>query len=167
MELMGGSDEAGAAKMVAFVKSLGLNGTFMEGGYLTGPGGGRPGVTIVDPPPTAYKHTTPWDMARLAGDLVAAAAGKGPLVRKGVTPHEARELLYLMLHAQDPGLVPAGAHGLPVAHKIGWLEDTDNDVAVVFAPAGPVVITVYSVGVQDGTADRFGADATAAVLAAR
>jgi beta-lactamase class A len=164
LELMAGSDEAGAARMVAFMKTLGLTGTFMEGGYLTGDGGGRPGVTIVDPPPTAYKHTTPADMALLAGDLVAAAAGKGPLVRKGVLPHEARELLYLMLHAEDPGLVPAGAHGLPVAHKIGWLEDTDNDVAIVFSPAGPVVITIYTVGIEDGTAQRFGSDATAAVL---
>jgi beta-lactamase class A len=167
LELMSGSDEAGAARMVAFMKSLGLTGTFMEGGYLTGDGGGRPGVTIVDPPPTAYKHTTPADMALLAGDLVAAAAGKGPLVRKGVSPHEARELLYLMLRAEDPGLVPAGAHGLPVAHKIGWLEDTNNDVAIVFSPAGPAVITIYTVGTEDGTAQRFGADATAAVLSSK
>ena len=62
----------------------------MEGGYLTGDGGGRPGVTIVDPPPTAYKHTTPADMARLAGDLVAAAAGRGPLLRKGVSARTRR-----------------------------------------------------------------------------
>jgi beta-lactamase class A len=167
LELMAGSEEAGAARMVAFVKSLGLTGTFMEGGYLTGDGGGRPGVSIVDPPPTAYKHTTPADMARLAGDLVAAAAGRGPLIRKGVSAHEARELLYLMLHAEDPGLVPAGAHGLPVAHKIGWLEDADNDVAIVFAPVGPAVITIYTVGAEDSTTARFGADATSAVLAAR
>ena len=81
-----------------------------------------------------------------------------------MSPHEARELLYLMLHAEDPGLVPAGAHGLPVAHKIGWLEDTDNDVAIVFAPAGPTVITIYTVGAEDSTTARFGADATSAVL---
>ena len=77
LELMAGSDEAGAARMVAFVKSLGLTGTFMEGGYLTGDGGGRPGVSIVDPPPTAYKHTTPADMARLAGDLVGRGRRQG------------------------------------------------------------------------------------------
>jgi len=57
-----------------------------------------------------------------AADMVAAAAGRGPLPRHGVSPHEARGLLHLMVHAQDPGLVPAGARGLPVAHKIGWLD---------------------------------------------
>ena len=52
-----------------------------------------------------------------------------------------------MVHAQDAGLVRAGAHGLPVAHKIGWLTDTDNDVAIVFGYRGPVVIAIYSNGV--------------------
>jgi hypothetical protein len=61
-------------------------------------------------------------MATLPALLVDAAAGQGPLLKHGVSPHEARELLYLMVHAQDAGLVPAGAHGLPVAHKIGWLD---------------------------------------------
>ena len=70
-----------------------------------------------------------------------------------------------MVHAEDPGLVPAGARGLPVAHKIGWLEDTDNDVAIVFHPHGPVVITIYTVGAEDSTTARFGADATSAVRA--
>jgi hypothetical protein len=71
-----------------------------------------------------------------------------------------------MVHAEDPGLVPAGAGGLPVAHKIGWLDDTDNDVAIVFTYRGPVVIAIYSVGSQDGTAQVFGVAATGAILAA-
>jgi beta-lactamase class A len=137
----------------------------MAGGYLTG-GGGPPLLTVVDPPPTAYKHTTPAEMATLASLIVDAAAGHGPLLRHGISPHEARELLYLMVHAEDPGLVPAGAGGLPVAHKIGWLDDTDNDVAIVFTYRGPVVIAIYSVGSQDGTAQAFGVAATGAILAA-
>jgi hypothetical protein len=98
--------------------------------------------------------------------LLEAAAGHGPLVRRGVDPHEARELLYLMVHAQDPGLVLAGAGRLPVAHKIGWLDDTDNDVAIVFAPSGPFVIAIYTNGVEDGTAQLFGTAAVGAVLRA-
>jgi Beta-lactamase enzyme family len=39
---------------------------------------------------------------------------------------------------------------LPVAHKIGWLDDADNDVAVVFSYHGPVVVAIYTNG--DGTA---------------
>jgi beta-lactamase class A len=161
----GGSEEGGAAQMVALMRSLGLTHTYMAGGYLTG-GGGPPLLTVVDPPPTAYKHTTPAEMATLAAMIVDAAAGRGPLLRHGISPHEARELLYLMVHAENPGLVPAGAGGLPVAHKIGWLDDTDNDVAIVFTYRGPVVIAIYSVGSQDGTAQVFGVAATGAILAA-
>jgi hypothetical protein len=162
----GGSEAAGAAKMVALMRSLGFTHTYMAGGYLTGAGGGPPIMTVVDPPPSAYKHTTPGEMASLAALIVNAAAGHGALLRHGISQHEARELLYLMVHAEDPGLVPAGAPGLPVAHKIGWLDDTDNDVAIVFTYRGPVVIAIYSVGSQDGTAQAFGIAATGAILSA-
>ena len=159
----GGSEVGGAARMVALMRSLGLSHTYMAGGYLTG-GGGPPLLTVVDPPPAAYKHTTPAEMATLATMIVNAAAGTGPLLRRGISQHEARELLYLMVHAEDPGLVPAGARGLPVAHKIGWLDDTDNDVAIVFTYRGPVVIAIYTVGTQDGTAQAFGVAATGTIL---
>jgi beta-lactamase class A len=136
LEQTGGSDADGAADMVELMKSLGLAHTYMAGGYLIEGGGGSSLLGVVDQPPTAYKHTTAGDMATLVAMLVDAAAGQGRLLRHGVSPHEARELLYLMVHAQDPGLVPAGAHGLPVAHKIGWLDDADNHVAVVFTYHG-------------------------------
>jgi beta-lactamase class A len=160
LDLLGGSETGGAARMVAFVRSLGLHHTYMEGGYLTtyGVGGGPPPVTSVDPPPAAYKYTTADDMAHLADWLADAAAGTGPLLRRGVSEHEARELLYLMLHADDPGLVKAGARGLPVAHKIGWLDDSRDDVAIVFGRNGQTVVTVYCFGDIDDSAYQFGAD---------
>jgi hypothetical protein len=162
--MMGGSEQGGAAEMVDLMEDLGLRNTFMFGGYLTG-GGGPPLLTIVDQPPSAYKHTTAGDMARVAGMLTSAAAGHGPLLRRGIDSHEARQLLYLMLHAEDDGLVRAGARGLPVAHKIGWLQETNNDVAIIFTYRGPVVVAIFTHGAQDGTAQAFGAAATGAVLA--
>jgi beta-lactamase class A len=164
LEHEGGSDEAGAAEMVELMQELGLRHTYMAGGYLVDSGGGSSVIGVVDPPPAAYKHTTASDMGRLAGMLLAAAAGTGPLVRHGVDRHEAAELLYLMVHAEDPGLVPAGAGRRPVAHKIGWLDDTDNDVAIVFGARGPTVISIYTNGDEDGTAQVFGASATRLVL---
>jgi beta-lactamase class A len=166
LEQTGGSDADGAADMVELMKSLGLTHTYMAGGYLIEGGGGSSLLGVVDQPPTAYKHTTAGDMATLAAMLVAAAAGHGPLLKHGVSPHEARELLYLMVHAQDPGLVPAGAHGLPVAHKIGWLDDADNDVAVVFTYHGPLVVAIYSNGVEDASIETFGELAVSDLLAA-
>ena len=41
---------------------------------------------------------------------------------------------------------------------------TDNDVAIVFTYHGPVVIAIYTVGSQDGTAQTFGVAATGAIL---
>jgi len=61
--------------------------------------------------------------------------------------------------------VPAGANGLQVAHKIGWLERTNNDIAIVFTYRGPVVIAIYTFGPQDGSAVDFGVAATRAALA--
>jgi beta-lactamase class A len=166
LEQTGGSEADGAADMVELMKSLGLTHTYMAGGYLIEGGGGSSLLGVVDQPPTAYKHTTAGDMAALAAMLVDAAAGHGPLLRHGISPHEARQLLYLMVHAQDPGLVPAGAHGLPVAHKIGWLDDADNDVAVVFTYHGPLVVAIYSNGIEDASVETFSEIAVSDLLTA-
>jgi beta-lactamase class A len=166
LEQTGGSDADGAADMVELMKSLGLTHTYMAGGYLIEGGGGSSLMGVVDQPPSAYKHTTAGDMGTLAATLVDAAAGRGPLLRHGISPHEARELLYLMVHAEDPGLVPAGAHGLPVAHKIGWLDDADNDVAVVFSYHGPLVVAIYSNGIEDASVETFGEIAVSDLLTA-
>jgi beta-lactamase family protein len=167
LELIGGSQPGGAAVMVAAMRRLGLRHTYLYGGYLTGPdvGGGPPPERAEGSPPPSFKYTTAGDMARLAAWLADAAAGSGPLVRAGVSRHEARELLYLLLHAADPGLVRPGAGGFPVAHKIGWLETARDDVAVVFTHRGPVVVTVYAQGPIDATVYAFGEAAARAALA--
>ncbi len=69
-----------------------------------------------------------------------------------------------MLHAADPGLVSPGAPGRAVAHKIGWLETSRDDVAVVFTRHGPVVVTVYAQGPIDATVYAFGRAAARAAL---
>ena len=89
LEQIGGGDADGAADMVELMRSLGLTHTYMAGGYLIEGGGGSSLLGVVDQPPTAYKHTTAGDMAALAAMLVDAAAGRGPLLRHGVSPHEA------------------------------------------------------------------------------
>jgi len=165
LELLGGSEVGGATDMVAAMRGLGLLHTYMYGGYMTDPdAGGGPPVHIDSSPPPSVKYTTAADMARLGAWLADAAAGSGPLVRHGVTRHEARELLYLMLHAADPGLVSPGAAGRPVAHKIGWLETSRDDVAIVFTRHGPVVVAVYAQGSIDATVYEFGRSVARAAL---
>jgi hypothetical protein len=83
-----------------------------------------------------------------------------------VTPHEARQLIYLLLGARDLGLVRAGAGEAPVAHKIGWLNTARHDVAIVFGRRGPVVVSIFAYGPIDSTVPAFGASVTRAALAA-
>jgi beta-lactamase class A len=167
LELLGGSEVGGATEMVAAMQRLGLRHTYLYGGYLTEPdaGGGPPPQRADHAPRPSFKYTTAADMAHLTGWLANAAAGSGRLTRHGVSRHEARELLYLMLHAADPGLVAPGAPGRSVAHKIGWLETSRDDVAVVFTRRGPVVITVYAQGAIDATVYEFGRAVARAALA--
>src|SRR5437762_1339578 len=120
--------------------------------------GGEPRATAYWTPFTAITRSSSNDAA------ADAAAGSGRLARHGVSRHEARELLYLMLHAADPGLVAPGAAGRPVAHKIGWLETSRDDVAVVFTRHGPLVVTVYAQGPIDATVYAFGRAAARAAL---
>jgi hypothetical protein len=166
LELLGGSEVGGSARMVAAMRRLGLRHTYLYGGYLTDPGagGGPPPQRTEESPPPSFKYTTAADMAHLAGWLADAAAGSGRLTRHGLSRHEARELLYLMLHAADPGLVSPGTPGRAVAHKIGWLETSRDDVAVVFTRHGPVVVTVYAQGPIDATVYAFGRAAARAAL---
>ena len=60
-----------------------------------------------------------------------------------------------------------GAGGRPVAHKIGWLLTSRDDVAVIFTHRGPVVVTVYAQGPIDSTVYAFGRAAASAALASR
>jgi hypothetical protein len=167
LELLGGSLVGGAARMVAAMRGLNLRHTYLYGGYLTEPGagGGPPPQRTDTPAAPSFKHTTAGDMAHLAAWVADAASGSGPLVRHGVSRHEARELLYLLGHAADPGLVRPGAAGRPVAHKIGWLQNSRDDVAVVFTRRGPVVVTVYAQGRIDATVYAFGRAVARAALA--
>jgi len=53
-----------------------------------------------------------------------------------------------------------------VAHKIGWLVDADNDVAVVFTHQGPFVVANYSNGTEDLSVETFGEIAVSDLLTA-
>jgi hypothetical protein len=89
---------------------------------------------------------------------VQAAAGGGPAVRLGVTPHEARTALWLLLHTRYPGLF-APSSPFAVAHKAGWLPNVQHDAAIVFRPDGPLIAVAmnYSAGgVSYGVSQSYG-----------
>ena len=95
--------------------------------------------------PTYGKHTTAHDLGVLASTLVEAAGGRGKARRQGISRHEARVAIYLLIHARYRGLVRPNV-GNMVGHKSGWLSGVEHDAALVFTPEGTVVTVVMSQG---------------------
>ena len=71
--------------------------------------------------------------------------------------------------------VGAAAAAWPVAaraqqsggmRRIGWLDNADNDVAVVFTYHGPLVVAIYSNGIEDLSVETFGEIAVSDLLTA-
>jgi beta-lactamase class A len=158
---MGGSTSGGSALVNEFCRRLGCRDTDMYGGYVPNTGvarlvhsglAGRAAVTV---PPvqierrpsigTYGKHTTAHDLGLLAAGLVAAAGGRGTAARQGISRHEARVAVYLLIHARYTGIVRTNVRDV-VGHKAGWLGGVEHDTALVFTPRGTVVTVIMSQG---------------------
>jgi hypothetical protein len=133
----GGSTSAGAARVNAIFRALGLEDTDMYGGYIVQ--GSSP--TFVG------KRTTAWDFARLLRSIHLAAAGRGPLAdryRGSFVPADARFLLYLLAHAR-PGWLSRFLPGdVAVAHKPGWITQARHDGGLVYWRGGAFLAVVLT-----------------------
>jgi hypothetical protein len=149
---LGGSTYAGAARVSATLRALGLNDSNMYGGYVLGTASTRPIPLRVESQPPYFtfgKYTTAWDLARLHRFFHRAAAGRGPLL--GLPGHftssDARYLLYTLAHVRDPGKLDRyiGTHpGVSVLHKAGWIIHARHDSGLVFWRGGAFVVTVMT-----------------------
>jgi len=170
---MGGSTSGGSAMVNAFCRRLGCRDTDMFGGYTPGPSlvryvrtGSAPRAARTIPPvrterspsiPAYGKHTTAHDLGNLASALVQAAGGKGKARAAGISRHEARVAIWLLIHARYPGLVRPNVRDT-VGHKAGWLGSVQHDTALVFTSHGTVVTVIMSQGgVSLGSSGRYGA----------
>jgi len=155
------SDNVAANELLAFaggssavdemLGTIGLTDTEMFGGYLPGTASGHgreiPIQTISQPAFGIGKYTTAWDLGRLVRYVDLAAAGKGPLAKRfpSFTSVDARYLLYVLAHVQEPGrLGRFMPHGIRVAHKAGWISTARHDSGIVFWPGGSFVVTVMT-----------------------
>ena len=145
---LAGSTSAGSARVNETMRSLGLTDSEMYGGYETRrPSGAAPIPIRVESQPEfgVGKYTTAWDLARLARAVYLAGVGKGPLPRLGVSPSEARYLLWLLSQASDHGKLDRFIGPEPVVmHKAGWLPTARHDNGVIAFWSGAYVATVMT-----------------------
>lgn len=140
----GGDQVAGTAAVNRLFSRLGMNNSVLDGPFIATSGRSR-------------KLTTAKDLATLGSALLDAARdGSGPLAEAGVSQHEARVLVGLMSATTHSGLVREHVPG-PVANKAGWLDDQQNDLALLFGVSGgPCAMGVVTEGLTFSSADAFG-----------
>lgn len=147
---LAGSTSAGSDRVNATMRALGLNDSLMYGGYETPrrPSAvGNPIPIRVESQPAfgVGKYTTAADLARLARSVYLAAAGRGPLLRLGVSGSEARYLLWLLAQVTDRGKLDRFvASGSVVMHKAGWLDNARHDNGIVAFDGGVFVASVMT-----------------------
>jgi hypothetical protein len=168
-----GSTSAGAYRVNGLMRSIGLTDSLMYGGYLVRTVSGRIPVRVDEQPAFGVgKYTTAWDMASLWRAIWLASGGKGQLrtAQPGLTPADARYLLWLLAHVRDvPKLdtTVGPRRGVAVLHKAGWISTGRHDTGLVFWSGGVFVAGVmtwkpYGVGLSS---DRLAGRAAELALA--
>jgi hypothetical protein len=120
---------------------------------------------VTDPPPlVSGRITTAHDLAKILSDILAAAVGTPDgLAATGLTVHEARIGLALLLDSQPVGdnlglFRPWVSRRLPMAQKQGWLHDARHTAAILFDARGPelAVLLTYRPGISRPEAAMLG-----------
>ena len=150
---LGGSTSGGGALVNETMRTIGLERTEMYGGYILGTafggsrelaGAGVPLSVVSQPSWGIGKSTTALDLAQLLRAVWLSSGGLGPLARtgSGVTPAEARYLLYVLARVGDRGKLARTVGGLPgvlVLHKAGWVDAARHDAGLVVWRGGILV----------------------------
>ena len=150
----GGSVATGTRGVNALMARLGMASTRLDGPYRDGPG-------------RSQKVTTAHDLRLLAqATQQLATYGTGPLADAGATQGQAKALIAHMARSSHQGLIaPAVRRGGTVAHKPGWLDDVENDLAIVILPgARPCAVGIVSEGLSLGSAQSIGQQVVDKVL---
>jgi hypothetical protein len=170
---LAGSTSSGAYRVNDLMRSVGLTDSLMYGGYQITRALSSPIPRRIDEAPRfgVGKHTTAWDMTSLWRALWLASGGIGPLraSQPGLTPADARYLLWLTAHVRDQPKLDAavGRDGeVDVMHKAGWISTARHDTGLVFWEGGVFVagvMTYRSWGVSRSS-DRLAGRVAAAAL---
>jgi hypothetical protein len=155
-EIAGAADPfAGADILNASLKELGIYNTFIAVPYDLDPREDRL-PTFLTPAnqrtdkttfPDPFRQTTAADLGRLLEMIYSCAEHDDGVLRQvygaQVTQDECRQMLDVMLRLELDALLEAGVpDGTPLAHKHGWIDDTNGDAGIVFTPGGDYVLVV-------------------------
>jgi hypothetical protein len=146
--MLGGSEARGARIVQNTLHRLGATQSTFTGNYELDTV--RLGDTPRPLPILTHRRTTAHDLGRILFELHAAALGNGlSLRRTGLTRHEARVALGLLLSTDPRGdnaglFRPALPRSLPLAQKQGWTTKLRHSAAIVYLPAGPLIVVVLT-----------------------
>lgn len=149
----GGDWDVGVQRMNQAFRELGMKNTFMATPYdrkLATP----PHVvteansrTDLNTQPDPYMQTTPRDIGTALQMLVACSEGGGTLIAAygdQITPAECQQALdFMALNEMKELLVGGLPPEAKAVHKHGYVPDTHGDVAAIWGPAGPYVLSVF------------------------
>ena len=149
-----GDVNAGTRAFTEFMRSLGFTSTYMQSGYdiqtqlpqIPTPGNSQ---TEWETDPDTNLQSTPREMGRILSAIYACTQGTGPLLATypdAFTPDECWQILFYMAHDQFREMVWAGLPSPDVqwiVHKHGFAFESHSDVALVWGPAGPYVISIF------------------------
>jgi beta-lactamase class A len=147
---LAGSTSSGAYRVNDLMRSIGLTDTLMYGGYATRTLSGRIPLRVDEAPAFGVgKYTTAWDMSSLWRALWLASGGIGPLrsSQPGLTPADARYLLWLTAHVSDQPKLDTTVgtdRKVEVLHKAGWISAARHDTGLVFWEGGVFVAAVMT-----------------------
>jgi hypothetical protein len=149
-----GSAEVGVRRFTEFMRGLGMTSTYMQSGYdaqvqlapLPTPGNRR---TDWQTNPDSNLQSTAADMGRTLAAIYECSQGRGLLLTTRATDFTADEcwtILFYMTHNEFQEMIWGGLPDVPnawIIHKHGFAYESHSDVALVWGPSGPYVISVF------------------------
>ena len=148
-----GDWDVGVQRMNQAFKTLGMPNTFMATPYdrqmkvpprIVTEANSR---TDLNTQPDPYMQTTARDIGMSLQMLVACSEGGGTLIAvygDKITPTECQQALdFMSLNEMTEMLVGGLPAGAKAVHKHGYVPDTHGDVAAIWGPAGPYVLSVF------------------------
>ena len=149
-----GDTSAGARAFTEFMRSLDFESTYMQSGYdfetqlpqIPTPGNQREDWNTN---PDSNLQSTPREMGRILSDVYECTQGTGILIERypdAITPEECDAILYYVSHDEFQEMLWAGlpdAAKAWIVHKHGFAFESHSDVALIWGPAGPYVLSVF------------------------